>query len=176
MANRNLVITLEYKGGGVFCATVDVPRQGVERTDTIKWRVRQPEPPEFPEDAVVSVDFRPDRDCLIDGDRGHHRGGRNGNDHAVKARVGFVPNGSYSYVISWVNALGSITPMKDPELVVEGGPGNPPSGGKKKKKATKRSAVTRRNAGKKSAKKKPAQIAKKAKKAKRSPKRKAKKR
>ena len=198
MATRNLRITLQYKGNGVFCATVDVPRQGVDRTDLVKWKVTQPEPSEFPADAVVAVEFAPDHDPLIDGAMGHHRGHRNGNDHKVEGRVGFVKNGDYAYTVCWVSDLGVVTPMMDPELVVEGGPGgvitDPPLGGhgtgshkplkkkaakKAKKKAAKKSAAaSRKKPAKKSAKKKAGKKAKKAKakKAKRATKRKAKKR
>jgi hypothetical protein len=201
MATRNLKITLEHKGNGVFCATVDVPRQGVDRTDTVKWKVDQPEPPEFPARAVVAVDFPAAGDPLIDGVKGHHRGQRNGNDHQVEGRVGFVKDGGYSYTVSWVSELGVITPMMDPELVVEGGPGgvldDPPELGggskgpgknygppkraaKKQKQAARKSAAAgRKKAAKKSARKtagKKAKQVKKAKKARRSIKRKAKKR
>jgi hypothetical protein len=185
MATRNLRIKLKYQGNGAFCATVNVPKQGVDRTDRVKWKVDQPEPPEFPRTAVVAVDFAPDKDPLISGALGHHRGQR-GNDHKIEGRVGFVEDGDYPYMVSWVSEDGVITHMVDPELVVEGGPGNvaearkSKKAAKKTKKAAKKSAAAgRKKPAKKSAKKagkKAGKKAKKGKKAKRSTKRKAKKR
>jgi hypothetical protein len=198
MATRNLRIKLKYQGNGAFCATVNVPKQGVDRTDRVKWKVDQPEPPEFPRTAVVAVDFAPDKDPLIDGAVGHHRGRRGGNGHKVEGRVGFVEDGTYPYMVSWVSEDGVITHMMDPELVVEGGPGNvaddvAPQGGaskrpgnkkptkkkaaRKTKKAAKKSAAAgRKKPAKKSARKAAKKAGKKAKQAKRSTKRKAKKR
>jgi hypothetical protein len=183
MATRNLRIKLKYQGDGVFCATVNVPKQGVDRTDRVKWKVDQPEPAEFPRTAVVAVDFAPDKDPLIDGALGHHRGQR-GNDHKIEGRVGFVEDGDYPYMVSWVSEDGLITHMVDPELVVEGGPGNiaevkrarKAAKAKKAAKKTKKTKKTKKAAKKSAAAGRKKAAKKSAKKAKRSTKRKAKKR